>query len=65
MPVVLESKPDDHFVLSLLACLFCNWICGLVALIYSSQVRESIILFGMQSLLCFHVKQDSIVAIER
>ena len=37
-PLVVDRKPDDYFLLSLLACLFCNWICGLVALMYSMQV---------------------------
>jgi len=45
MPVVAVQRnfmPDDYVVLSILTCLFCNWICGLVALIYSLQVNLSL-----------------------
>ena len=33
-----ESKPDNYLVFSVLTMLFCCFICGLIALIYSLKV---------------------------
>jgi len=37
-PVVVDIKPPNYVILSVLVMLFGYWICGLIALIYALQV---------------------------
>ena len=36
--IYIDSKPDNYLIFSVLTMIFCFFICGLIALIYSLQV---------------------------
>ena len=41
-PIIAEVRPQDYLVMSILNCIFCNCILGIIAIIFSSTIKSQI-----------------------